>query len=994
MSAPVAIPELGLAVEDPETPQAATSLAPTTWLDQCRKVVVTSLEQLESVRNVLLAAPDVTYDVETTGLRVIDDRIVSMQFAPNGDEAFFIAIDMVDPAFTNLPIQAVVEILRPVFERGVVAHNAGFDWKMTQRYIDFTITADTMLEAKIFDADQRVGLKHQIKAHLKLDEAIPFKSLFSSKVKTADRRFDRVPFAQAVPYACQDVLATWRLHQHYKAVLDPTHMIYVLEHQCIKPLARMELFGVRLDLAKIEEGARVAQEMMNSTMAEIVGHAGRTVELSKPRDVSKLLYEELQLPVLKESEKTGAPSTDAATLKLLLKDHPIIDAIQRYREAEKLKVGFFDPLPAFVQSDGCIHTSYHQYGAGTGRMSASDPNLQQVPKERGKSSDVLRTAIRGSFIPPEGYTGFLDVDFCLAPGTRVLLTDLTWKPVEQLAEGDDVIGFDEDLTRARNGGHCFRSSRVEGTKHLRQPCYRIMTDRGTVISSAPHRWLARRYTASGNRHNREWIASENLKAGDSISFLAAPWDVDHSREAGYLAGFFDGEGFVSSGGVGFGQNPGPTAGRVLQLLREKGFSFAENSQPNKRCVQHRIGGYEQTLRFLGSIRPHRLLDKARTVWEGKQTWGKTSTPAFITAIEYLGEQDVVAVQTSTKTLIAEGFLSHNSQIEYRLFASLSQDRNLLKAYANDWDVHEATAAMMFNVPIDQVDKNLRNRGKSLNFMAIYGGSKWKLAEMLGVEVGEAEGLLSSYWSTLLDAARYCESIRSFARRHGYVETYFGRRRMTPGINGPDRKLQGRAERQSVNSVVQGTAADVMKIALVRLDKALMDGAFKSRLCLTVHDQVVIAFHPGDDLDTLAEVVRAAMEIEVPGWVPMKSEPAFGPTWNDVAEFAYPSRRAAGDPAPVIPVAPIDVEPISRRREVLTIQVDEHTPPEAYARLGQAMASRPGGSTVTLVSPAGSYRVPEGVHVDRQLLLQLRAEGFVTSLSPMLTERLTRGGQRS
>lgn len=720
-----------------------------TWLNDCQLVVLDSLSGLQAAVDHLLTCDVICFDTETTGLRVIDDEVVALQFCGDGQTAYFVPVNMLDPRFKNLPMHEVVRMCTPLWQKGFVGHNLGYDWKMMVQYgADFEIVADTLLMAKLYDVYDSAALKDLSKKHLKLDEVLTFKSLFPAKVKKEQRRFDVVEYDKAVPYACQDVIVGWRLYQWFKPLMDTSHFIYQLEHDCIKPLAKMELLGVRLDQEQIANATIEAEKMMAEQLAFIEQTAGRPVSLSKPKDIAALLYDELKLPVLKSSEKTGAASTDAATLKALQGKHPIVDAILLYREAEKIKVGFLDPLPGFVQRDGCIHTQYNQYGAVSGRLSSKEPNLQQVPKERGKSNDALRKAVRGSMLPPPGYCGFLDIDY--------------------------------------------------------------------------------------------------------------------------------------------------------------------------------------------------------------------------------------------------------SQIEYRLFASLSGDRGLLEAFEKDIDVHIQTASVMTGTPIDQVDKNLRQRGKSINFMAIYGGSKFKLSEMLGCSVDEAEKMLSDYWKNLPMAARYCDMVRAKARATGYCETFFGRRRALPGINSRERKERSAAEREAVNTSVQGTAADLIKMAIVRADKALTANNLKSRLVLTVHDELVVAHHPDDDLDAVANTMQWAMEISMPNWCAMISEPGYGPDWNSIEDFKFPNRRAEGEASTVAPVVMAPNEPIMTAsppltdEDALTLVLTPANRPE-LPRIAKAFQDRPGPTTLFIQVGNEKLRARQGVAIDRQFLLQLRAEKLSYRLSKALETRLTRAG---
>lgn len=276
---------------------------PLGWIDACELFVVTNMDGVYAMVEDLLAASYITFDTETTGLAVIDDRVVALQFSGNGVRSYFIAVDMVDPRFTNLSLAQVVQACTPLWAKGVVAHNAGFDWKMmVQRGADFTIVADTMLECKLYDVYRHSALKDCAKDLLGLDEVIKFKDLFPKKVKASQRRFDSVEYDKAVPYGSQDPLVTWRLHGWFiEHGVDPTNFIYRLEHAVIKPISEMEMLGIALDVEKIESAKVETEKLLIAQQATIDQMAGRHVELAKVADVRRLLFDELKLPVIRSS---------------------------------------------------------------------------------------------------------------------------------------------------------------------------------------------------------------------------------------------------------------------------------------------------------------------------------------------------------------------------------------------------------------------------------------------------------------------------------------------------------------------------------------------------------------------------------------------------------------------------------------------------------------------------------------------------------------------
>ena len=262
------------------------------------------------------------------------------------------------------------------------------------------------------------------------------------------------------------------------------------------------------------------------------------------------------------------------------------------------------------------------------------------------------------------------VGYCLAPETRILRADLRWCKAAEVAVGDDLVAFDETLDQHNK----MRRSRVTAISTQALPSFRISTDKGVVVASADHKWVVSRFTGkvwpSGNRGGgwrRRWVTTDNLKIGDRLSHFVDPWETDESKDAGWLAGIFDGEGFWSGAKAGahrgrrlcMAQNPGRILDKTLRLLSAYGFRHHEWAPNKKRCRAVGLGGRRDTLRFLGMMRPDRFIDAADQIWVGTRSWSTVSVGRVL-SIEPIGLAPTVGITTDTGTLIAEGFLSHNS----------------------------------------------------------------------------------------------------------------------------------------------------------------------------------------------------------------------------------------------------------------------------------------------------------------------------------------------
>jgi len=215
------------------------------------------------------------------------------------------------------------------------------------------------------------------------------------------------------------------------------------------------------------------------------------------------------------------------------------------------------------------------------------------------------------------------------------------------------------------------------------------------------------------------------------------------------------------------------------------------------------------------------------------------------------------------------FSADYSQIELRIMAHLSEDPHLVEAFREGHDIHAATAARIFKKPIADVSRDERRKAKTANFGIIYGISAFGLAERMEVPRSEAKALIDSYFETYPKVADFIEKSKEAARQKGYIETEFGRRRYLPDINSRNAVVRGYAERNAVNAPIQGTAADIIKIAMIRIDRRLREEGFQSKMILQVHDELNFSVVP-DELDRLRALVIEEMQGACPLRVPLGS----------------------------------------------------------------------------------------------------------------------------
>lgn len=220
-----------------------------------------------------------------------------------------------------------------------------------------------------------------------------------------------------------------------------------------------------------------------------------------------------------------------------------------------------------------------------------------------------------------------------------------------------------------------------------------------------------------------------------------------------------------------------------------------------------------------------------------------------------------------------------SQVELRVLAHIAQDELLLESFLHGQDVHARTAAEVFGVPLDEVTGTMRTRAKAVNFGIVYGISDFGLAKQLDISRGEAGRYIKNYLGRYTGVKKYMDDMVASAKKQGYVQTLFGRRRYLPDINSRNFNLRGFAERTAINTPIQGTAADIIKIAMVNVQKMLEQGGYKSRILLQVHDELLLEVTEAER-EEVGALVKQTMESAVKLSVPLIADVNYGVNWAD------------------------------------------------------------------------------------------------------------------
>ncbi len=560
------------------------------------------------------------FDTETTSLNYGEAEIVGVSFAVEAGRAAYVPLAHDYPeAPAQLDRTTVLNALKPLLEddtKAKLGQNLKYDAHVLANH-GITLRGirhDTMLQSYVLNSTAtRHNMDDLAKHYLGVD-TIHYEDICGKGAKQIG--FAEVAVEQAGEYAAEDADITLRLHQTLSAQLQQQPRLWELYNSIEMPLvpvlARIEANGVLIDSDML---AQQSQELADRMIGlEIQAHdlAGSTFNLGSPKQIQEILYDRLNLPVLKKTPK-GQPSTDESVLQELAIDYPLPRLILEHRGMSKLKSTYTDKLPQQINpKTGRVHTSYQQAVAATGRLSSTEPNLQNIPirSEEGRK-------IRQAFIAPPGYK--------------------------------------------------------------------------------------------------------------------------------------------------------------------------------------------------------------------------------IVAADY-------------------------SQIELRIMAHLSGDAGLLNAFSQGEDIHRATAAEVFEVAPEQVTHDLRRSAKAINFGLIYGMSAFGLAQQLGLPRNQAQSYIDLYFSRYPGVKQYMDNIREQAKQQGYVETIFGRRLYLPDINARNAAMRQYAERTAINAPMQGSAADIIKRAMIACDTWIDNSRPDVKMIMQVHDELVFEVAESqldDSVDTIRELMSHAAELAVP-----------------------------------------------------------------------------------------------------------------------------------
>jgi DNA polymerase-1 len=592
---------------------------------------------LDTLINELNQASVYALDTETTSINYMQAVLVGFSFAYRKGDSIHACYLPLAHDYPDAPEQLnfadTLQRLKPVLEDQTpkkIGQHLKYDKNVLANYqINLQgVLSDTMLESYVLNS---TATRHDMDSMANIylgHQTIKFEEVAGKGAKQLT--FNAVSLEQAAPYAAEDAEVTLRLHEYLqpklKAQSDLPEILQQIEIPLLSVLSRMETIGARIDSQILMEQSQHLASRMLALETSAYQQAGQSFNLNSPKQLQDILFEQMQLPVLKKTPK-GVPSTAEEVLQELAQDYEFPRILMEYRGLSKLKNTYTDKLPQMIEpATNRVHTSYHQAVAATGRLSSTDPNLQNIPirTEEGRR-------IRQAFVPEEGYV--------------------------------------------------------------------------------------------------------------------------------------------------------------------------------------------------------------------------------LVAADY-------------------------SQIELRIMAHLSGDQGLLAAFAAGEDIHKATAAEVFSVSTEDVSSDQRRSAKAINFGLIYGMSAFGLSKQLNIPRYEAQHYMDRYFERYPGVLKYMDDTREQAKQQGYVSTLYGRRLYLPDIQSGNAARRKGAERAAINAPMQGTAADIIKRAMLDVDKWIAQHAQQDvRMIMQVHDELVFEIKRAK-LTSCREQIIEIMQNTASLSVPLIVEAGTGKNWDE------------------------------------------------------------------------------------------------------------------
>ena len=748
----------------------------------------------------------IALDIETVSLDERHPLGIGIAFSPY--ESFYISLHPEPPLKALEALKRFISDIRII----KIAHNWVFDMgifpliPVIGNVLDKVNIFDTMVAARL--------LGYQDTSLPFLSFEVGMQTIGMGEIMKVHGCSDNLQLIQkdpdALPTHCAiDTKVTYKLWMEWsKKIQDQFGEYFRVEMEVIPLLMDLSMHGIAID-----QQARQDLEDRYSVEVELYRRTVQSYGIDNPGSPQQVGYILAKRGnFLKFTKKKKQLRTAVGDLEFL--DDPCAAAVIQFRKKSKFLSTYLMPL----KGEDRFYTEYYTE-TGVGRLNSRNRNIQNIP---GANADTGDPGARFMLMPDNRV--FTTGDYCLAPSTRILTSDMKWIRIEDSIVGEHLVGIDEYPEGGKGKRRRMRDSVIESKATRILPAYSIKLDNGTtIIASGEHPWYRQE---PGYKVYNPWVRTDMLKKGMTLRVCASPWETDTSWLGGYVSGALDSEGWVDqhngTNTIGFAQNENEEFYTVLSAINNKlGYDKVTVDESHK-ALRVLVKDMQSCMKLLGIFRPPRLL--SRFSFDSREPPYK-GTKTTVVSVDPVGEQELVSIQTSTGTYVAEGIFTHNSREHLHILAHMSGDRDMLEVLNNPdprlSDLHQRTAELM------HVDRKI---AKVANFAVIYGATAQTLMEQLKTRnKAMCDGLLEKWFRAYPGAADWIIHAQREGVRDGWsLPTLFGRR-----IKLPEERQDG-MRRKAVNYPILGSDGEVIKRAMLLCKRRRLG---TPSMAITVHDSI-------------------------------------------------------------------------------------------------------------------------------------------------------------
>lgn len=874
------------------------------------------LDEIRECVRVLKTESTFCLDLETTGLNPREDRIRGVAIGTEKKPWYFHTVGN-----DAIPLVLLKDELSPILldrEKVCVMHNGKFDLKFlaTNNWVCNCKIGDSMVLAFLMD-DNRSGtgrLSLKGKGGL-VDELFDVVLETWGQSELAGGLFGK-PEDEYAKADVEYTMKCWKkLTRQLSGYPDIRKFFWEVAMPTVRILADIENAGMRVDVDYLHRYEQVVTGEASSLEARILDAVGKPINVGSTEQLSRFLFEDPDGPKLKPKPwmkpgKNKLYSTAESVMSLYSQESPICQMILDWRAKNKLVSTYVSPFLRLANSnqEHRIYCSLLQCGTKTGRLASREPNLQNIPQYKGGE-----WGMRKAFVAPSGKK-LIVADYCVVGGTQVI-TEQGIKPIEYVVERRPSV-----LSSADGRQVCFKKVEAGAPVGVMDVFRISLEDGSSVKCTADHTWMmldgrmrktsdlsvddrlahvregrAGRYKTWYMKSNRDYVYQHRLLAGYLFGEIPEGFHVDHI-DGDHSRNVSDNLRLLE-GSINYGQGARRWWDKaseedrtrkkrsLITGIKNNGRSYKGRGNPNYGKRRGNLGTCPTCGKEFYSYPSQKKIYCGRSCYTTEErSVARSQHNHRITKIEYVGKElvyQITVADTHTYVLV-NGLVSGNSQLELRLMAHRSQDKTMLEIYQSGGDIHQNTMDAL------GLGKEDRTVAKGLNFGLLYGLSAKGFKDNLWNTVRIAKTLEEcqqwryGFFKTYPGITLYHERVERYLREHGYTKTLAGRRRRVK--EDMDRDF-AYAFRMALNCTIQGSAADIVLIAMRNFDKILRKFREKDRrwdeakMLLQVHDEIIVEA-PEEIVEEVSVVLKDEMEGATTLRVPLVVDPGIAESWAD------------------------------------------------------------------------------------------------------------------